>query len=328
MAASPGCERVHTTSSSSVTIGSKLPVAPRNCDVPGVIIWKARNDVIFVLESLRSASCWMGGSTSAARDVIGKNPSWGPGSGPLNLYPFVVDSRRRMHPTQQYGLDYLERCGYFRLRSALLSKTTRSPPFGVFQDWADTAWGQPSRCSPIYFSPGTTRLCHPKSSHSSPRILIFGPSRCSNRPSVTTAETAPHPWCNSVARNGSGWWASFTTSSRCYTDWSSIRVDSARLEFHDCKFKEVDEIIGPYIRDYFRRDPRFEDRLGVFGSPTSWSSPHACAVGVGRRVPGEMSLQNPSYVTFRVGVTEGLSLEGLFIGSFPKRGLSVSKRPS
>jgi len=44
------------------------------------------------------------------------------------------------------------------------------------------------------------------------------------------------------------------------------RIDNAELEFHECKLEEAHETIAPYIRDYFRRDPRFEGRLGVISS--------------------------------------------------------------
>jgi hypothetical protein len=41
------------------------------------------------------------------------------------------------------------------------------------------------------------------------------------------------------------------------------RVDHTRLEFHNHTSDEVKEVIAPRIRDYLRRDPRFEDRLGI-----------------------------------------------------------------
>jgi hypothetical protein len=41
-------------------------------------------------------------------------------------------------------------------------------------------------------------------------------------------------------------------------------VGHARLEFHDRSSDEVKEVNMPYIGDYLRRHPRFEDRLGIF----------------------------------------------------------------
>jgi len=60
------------------------------------------------------------------------------------------------------------------------------------------------------------------------------------------------------------------------------RIDSAQLELFDCKFEEAYEIIGPYIRDYLQRDPRFRDRLEISASSTSHcTSINASTVGVG-----------------------------------------------
>jgi len=79
------------------------------------------------------------------------------------------------------------------------------------------------------------------------------------------------------------------------------RVNDVELEFRGCKFGEAHEIIGPYIRDYLRRDPRFEDRLGVFtSSDLDFFSLRACTIGVEHHDLEGMPSQNPPHVTFRV----------------------------
>ena len=67
------------------------------------------------------------------------------------------------------------------------------------------------------------------------------------------------------------------------------RVDHARLEFSDCSSGDVEDAIVPYIRDYFRRDPRFEERLGIFFSHTeNRVSLRASAIGVGYHGPDRL----------------------------------------
>jgi hypothetical protein len=61
------------------------------------------------------------------------------------------------------------------------------------------------------------------------------------------------------------------------------RMDHGDFFLHQCTLQEVLEVIGPYIRDYLRRDVRFRDRLGMYVSSTSrYISFHASAVGVDR----------------------------------------------
>jgi len=95
------------------------------------------------------------------------------------------------------------------------------------------------------------------------------------------------------------------------------RLDNTVLHFDNCKLAEVYEIIGPYIRDYLQRDPRFKDRLGVFSSSnTNWFSLHACTISVEHHDPGVMPPRNPPHVRLEVDLPGGLSLkeqEGLFI---------------
>jgi len=50
-------------------------------------------------------------------------------------------------------------------------------------------------------------------------------------------------------------------------------LDSTFITGFDCTEEDVSQILGPYIRNYFRRDARFQDRLGIctFSSPSSIS---------------------------------------------------------
>jgi len=50
------------------------------------------------------------------------------------------------------------------------------------------------------------------------------------------------------------------------------RIESASLEFYNCKFEEAYEIIGPYIRNYLQRDPRFRNRLEISTLYSSYST--------------------------------------------------------
>ena len=78
-------------------------------------------------------------------------------------------------------------------------------------------------------------------------------------------------------------------------------VDCAILEFQDCTLEEAYEAIGPYFRNYLRRDPRFKERLGVFISTTPNSfSFRACTAGVGHHGLDRMPSQGTPDVVFRI----------------------------
>jgi hypothetical protein len=47
------------------------------------------------------------------------------------------------------------------------------------------------------------------------------------------------------------------------------RMDNGEIFIYDCTPQEVLAVIGPYIRDYLRRDARFRDRLEIHVSSTS-----------------------------------------------------------
>jgi hypothetical protein len=77
------------------------------------------------------------------------------------------------------------------------------------------------------------------------------------------------------------------------------RMDDARLEFDGCQSYEVRDNIVPYIRDYFRRDPRSEDRLGIFLSlDRKRLLLQASVVGVGYCGPNRLPQQGLPFVTF------------------------------
>ena len=77
------------------------------------------------------------------------------------------------------------------------------------------------------------------------------------------------------------------------------KMDHARLEL-DCMLYEVGEIVGPYIRDYLGRDPRFGDRLGISLSRTSGGiSLRVSVIGVGYHGPDKLPQQAPRMRRFR-----------------------------
>ena len=76
-------------------------------------------------------------------------------------------------------------------------------------------------------------------------------------------------------------------------------VDYGEITLHDCTPQGVLEVIGPYIRDYLRRDPRFRDRLGMLVSSTSnYISFHASIAGVGYHGPNQLPQHGPPYGRF------------------------------
>ena len=85
------------------------------------------------------------------------------------------------------------------------------------------------------------------------------------------------------------------------------RVDYGEITLLDCTPQGVLEVVGPYIRDYLRRDPRFGDRLGMFVScvPPCISF-HASVVGVGCRGPDRLPHHGPPYGRFRVILSQSI----------------------
>jgi len=82
------------------------------------------------------------------------------------------------------------------------------------------------------------------------------------------------------------------------------RIDNARIEFHECEFEEADEIIGPYIQDYLRRDPRFKDRLEISASSGSHStSINASVVEVEHHGPNPPQDDTPR-ATFEIELSD------------------------
>ncbi|KAF9650309.1 hypothetical protein BDM02DRAFT_3127786 [Thelephora ganbajun] len=77
------------------------------------------------------------------------------------------------------------------------------------------------------------------------------------------------------------------------------RLDYARLEFSEWDDLEAERSIGPYIRDYLQRDPRFEDRPGIFVSLAGGRiTIRVSAIGVGYHGPDRLPPQGPPEVTF------------------------------
>jgi len=67
------------------------------------------------------------------------------------------------------------------------------------------------------------------------------------------------------------------------------RMDHGEITLLDCTPQEVLEVIGPYIRDYLRRDPRSRDRPGIsLRFNTHCISVRASVVGVGHRGPDRL----------------------------------------
>ena len=78
------------------------------------------------------------------------------------------------------------------------------------------------------------------------------------------------------------------------------RMDRWEITLCDCTPQEVLEIMGPYIRDYLQRDPRFRDRLGIFvSSASNCISFHASVVGVGYHGPNRLPQHGPPYGRFK-----------------------------
>ena len=86
------------------------------------------------------------------------------------------------------------------------------------------------------------------------------------------------------------------------------RMDQLEITLYDCTQQEVLEVMGPYIRDYLQRDPRFKDRLGIFVSSSSnCISFHASVVGVGYHGPNRLPQHGPPYGRFQAGLSQQIS---------------------
>jgi hypothetical protein len=80
-------------------------------------------------------------------------------------------------------------------------------------------------------------------------------------------------------------------------------MDRGEFSIHNCTPQEVLEVVGPYIRDYLRRDGRFRDRLGIYvSSLRSTILFHASVVGVGEHGPSLLPehVQDSPYGEFNV----------------------------
>jgi len=88
------------------------------------------------------------------------------------------------------------------------------------------------------------------------------------------------------------------------------RMDCGEIMLDNCTPQEVLEDVGPYIRDYLRRDPRFRDRLGMFlRSRTHFFLICASVVGDGHRGLDRLPQNGPPYGRFSVGLSRMMSHE-------------------
>ena len=79
------------------------------------------------------------------------------------------------------------------------------------------------------------------------------------------------------------------------------RVDRMKMSFRGSSADEIREAIGPHIREYLRRDPRFEGRLGVCISIIlNAISLRVGVIGVGDHGPDRPPQRDPPYATFSV----------------------------
>ena len=84
------------------------------------------------------------------------------------------------------------------------------------------------------------------------------------------------------------------------------RMDCGEITLCDCTPQGVLEVIGPYIRDYLRRDPRFRDRLGVFVSSTSNCISFHSSVGVGHDGLNQQPRRGTIYGKFLVLLSQSI----------------------
>jgi hypothetical protein len=88
------------------------------------------------------------------------------------------------------------------------------------------------------------------------------------------------------------------------------RVDHKKITLRDCTPQEVLEVIGPYIRDYLRRDARFRDRLGMYVSCTSRSIAfRTSVVGVGYNGPTQLPKHDPPCGRFRAMFSQWITYD-------------------
>ena len=79
------------------------------------------------------------------------------------------------------------------------------------------------------------------------------------------------------------------------------RMDQLEITLCDCTQQEVLEVIGPYIRDYLRRDHRFRDRLGmIVSSIIRCISFHASVVGIGFHGQNRLPQHGPPNGSFKI----------------------------
>lgn len=77
------------------------------------------------------------------------------------------------------------------------------------------------------------------------------------------------------------------------------RMDHGEILFRDCTSEKISRIIGPWIRDYLRRDVRFRDKLGIFTTCSSQSiSLHASVIGAECHGPDQLPQHGPPYGKF------------------------------
>jgi hypothetical protein len=90
----------------------------------------------------------------------------------------------------------------------------------------------------------------------------------------------------------------------------SERMDDGEITLFQCTPQEVLEVIGPYIRDYLRRDARFRDRLGMFVSSAARRiSFHASVVGIGYNGPNRLPEYGPPYGRFEAMLSQRIPRE-------------------
>jgi hypothetical protein len=78
--------------------------------------------------------------------------------------------------------------------------------------------------------------------------------------------------------------------------------ESMRLTLSHCTVGHISEILGPYVRDYFRRDGRSRERLGIFVASSGNSvSIRASTIGTANG-----SAQRVTFATFTVVLGEYL----------------------
>ena len=70
-------------------------------------------------------------------------------------------------------------------------------------------------------------------------------------------------------------------------------LDDLDLSISNSTMEDISQTLASYMRDYFRRDPRFQDRLGIFSSS---QSPNSIIVGI-VRIQGTLPALEPPRVS-------------------------------